>query len=104
MAHNIEIHADGTASFASARIDAWHRLGTVTRDVMTAEEAMATAYLSGLNVRKLALTAAEVNGTGVTSLEVPGQFAPARTNPKSGATEILGVVGSGYTPVQNEEH
>lgn len=32
MAHGIEIHADGTASFVSAREDAWHRLGTVTQD------------------------------------------------------------------------
>jgi phage/plasmid-like protein (TIGR03299 family) len=104
MAHNIEIHADGTASFASARVDAWHRLGTITRDAMTAEEAMANAYLSGWNVRKLGLTATEISENGVTSLAVPDQFATARTNPKTGTTDVLGVVGERYEPVQNEEH
>ena len=35
MAHEIETFTDGTAAFASARTDAWHQLGTVTRDCLT---------------------------------------------------------------------
>jgi phage/plasmid-like protein (TIGR03299 family) len=104
MPHHIEIHGDGTASFASARIDAWHRLGTIARDAMTAEEAMNLAYLSGWDVRKLPLTTTEVTERGVTSIELPDQFATVRTNPKTSGTEYLGVVGANYTPVQNEQH
>ena len=104
MAHLIEQFTDGTAAFASARTDAWHRLGTVTKGAMTAEEAMNTAYLAGWNVRKLPLTATAMDDNGVTSIELPDQFATARNNPKTGSVEYLGVVGSGYTPVQNEEH
>src|SRR6266568_1794524 len=104
MAHMLEEHADGTVSFASAREDAWHHLGTVTNNAMTAEEAMSTAFLSGWNVRKLGLTATEITETGVTSLELPDQFATVRTSPKSGRTEYLGVVGAQYEPVQNEQH
>lgn len=104
MAHLIEQFTDGTAAFASARTDAWHRLGTITKGAMTAEEAMSAAYLAGWNVRKLPLTATAMDDNGVTSIELPDQFATARNNPKTGSVEYLGVVGSGYTPVQNEEH
>lgn len=104
MAHELEMHADGSVSFASAREDAWHQLGTVTAGAMTAEEAMSTAYLSGWDVRKLELTATEISDHGVTTVAVPDQFATVRTHPKTRATETLGVVGRNYVPVQNEEH
>ncbi len=45
----------------------------------------------------------EVTEDGVTSIEAPG-FATVRTNPFSGKPEALGVVGGGYTPLQNEDH
>jgi hypothetical protein len=51
----------------------------------------------------LPLTTAEVSEGGVTPIEVPG-FATVRTNPFTGAPEALGVVGGGYTPLQNEDH
>lgn len=104
MAHLIEQFADGTAAFASARMDAWHRLGTVTAGAMTAREVMDTAYLAGWNVRKLPLTATALDDNGVTAITLPDRSATARTNPKTGQVEYLGVVGTGYTPVQNEEH
>jgi len=37
-------------------------------------------------------------------LPVPDQFATVRTNPVSGGVDVLGVVGRGYTVIQNEEH
>ena len=37
--HHIEQFADGSAAFAS-RLDAWHRLGIVTRACMTGAEVM----------------------------------------------------------------
>lgn len=103
MAHEIETH--GTAAAAVfARTDAWHRLGTTVHDrAFTAEDAMRLGHLGGWQVRKLPLTAAEVTDAGVTPIEVPG-FATVRTNPFTGAPEALGVVGGGYTPLQNEDH
>ncbi|WP_171908589.1 DUF932 domain-containing protein [Streptomyces nanshensis] len=100
----IEKFRDGTAAFASARESAWHRLGTVTTDAMTAEDAMQKAYLGGWNVRKIALTGAEITDDGVESVEFPEHFGTVRTHPKTGKPEWLGVVGTDYQPVQNEEH
>nr|WP_107905345.1 DUF932 domain-containing protein [Streptomyces chartreusis] len=104
MAHEIEQFTDGTAAFASANVSAWHKLGTVTEGAMTAEEAMELASLSGWNVRLLPLTATEITTDGTTPVEVPQHYATARTHPKTGHTQTLGVVGSDYHPVQNEEH
>ncbi|MFI9040943.1 DUF932 domain-containing protein [Streptomyces sp. NPDC053726] len=104
MAHQIEQFTDGTAAFASANTSAWHKLGIVTDGAMTAEDAMRLASLSSWNVRLLPLTATEITDNGTTPVEVPQHFATARTHPKTGRTETLGVVGSDYHPVQNEEH
>lgn len=104
MAHNLDQIAEGIHSFVSARENAWHRLGTVLESTFTAEEAMTHAHLGGWNVRKLPLTATQLDENGVTSIEVPGQFATVRTNPITGAVEPLGVVGTRYTVIQNEEH
>lgn len=107
MAHQIETHQteQGTqAAAVFARKDAWHRLGTTVRDrAFTAEEAMTLGHLGGWNVRKMPLTATEVTEDGVTSINAPG-FATVRTNPFTGHPEALGVVGRGYTPLQNEDH
>jgi len=102
MAHALEQFSDGSTGFVSAREDAWHKLGTVTPDALTAEDALSAARLGGWNVRKLSLTARELSDDGVTSYEVDRFYATARTNPVSGATDILGVVGETYHPIQNE--
>ena len=103
MSHEIETHGTQAAA-VFARKDAWHRLGTTVRDrAFTAEEAMRLGHLGGWDVRKLPLTTAEVSEGGVTAIEVPG-FATVRTNPFTGEPEALGVVGGGYTPLQNEDH
>ncbi|MFD7284019.1 DUF932 domain-containing protein [Streptomyces sp. NPDC059862] len=104
MAHEIEQFTDGTAAFVSANESAWHKLGTVTDGAMTAEEAMRLASLDNWNVRLLPLTATEITADGTTPVEVPQHFATARTHPKTGRTQTLGVVGTDYHPVQNEEH
>lgn len=104
MAHQIETHGNRSAAIF-AREDAWHRLGTTMPDAFTAEEAMTIGHLGGWDVRKLPVTATEITEHGVTTLEVPDQFAVARTNPFTRATEILGgPVGAAYAPIQNEEH
>jgi phage/plasmid-like protein (TIGR03299 family) len=103
MAHQIETHGRQAAALF-ARTDPWHRLGTtVAGEAFTAEDAMTLGHLGGWRVRKVPLTAAEIGADGVTTMDVPG-FATVRTNPFTGAPEALGVVGAGYTPLQNEEH
>jgi len=97
MAHEIEEFNDGTAAFFSAREDAWHRLGTVTTDCLTAQDVMTVAYLGGWDVRKEALQAVE------SGAPVPNKFATTRLHPKTGNREVLGTVGKAYQVVQNEQ-
>lgn len=105
MAHELETWSDGSASFVSARQHGWHRLGTVLPAEFDAAGAMSHAKLGGWNVRKEPLqTAPIISADGVSTLEVPDQFATVRTNPVTGRPDVLGVVGRGYTPIQNEEH
>jgi hypothetical protein len=107
MAHEIDI-TNGVASFA-ARTDAWHRLGQIVGHAMDAETALAAAHLAGWNVRKMALQVPQepvITDNGVTTpapLPVDDHFATVRTNPITGNIDVLGVVGSKYEPVQNEE-
>lgn len=112
MAHELDI-TNGIASFATARQHAWHRLGVVLEDVFTAEEAMKHAQLGGWDVRKAPLTTTVMTDVGDSEdglniapveLEVPDRYATVRTNPVTGRPEYLGVVGEGYTVIQNEEH
>ncbi|ONI87414.1 hypothetical protein ALI22I_23315 [Saccharothrix sp. ALI-22-I] len=51
MAHEIEIHQDGTAAFVSANTPAWHRLGTVADGPMTVAEALKLGKLADWDVR-----------------------------------------------------
>lgn len=103
MTHHIETHGDKAAAIF-ARKDAWHRLGTtVAGEAFTAEEAMRLGHLGGWDVRKVPLSASLLSEDGVTSIDVPG-FATVRTNPFTHRPEALGVVGSGYRPLQNEAH
>jgi phage/plasmid-like protein (TIGR03299 family) len=96
LSHQLEQHGNQT-SFVSARLDAWHRLGTVLPDVFDAQTALDTAHLSGWNVHKEEMTT-------VGGIIVPEKFANVRTNPYTGDAEVLGVSGTQYVPVQNEEH
>ena len=101
MAHNLDI-TDGTASFVSARQDAWHRLGVTLEDTFTAEDATRHGYLGGWNLRKQPLLTAEDGVPGV--LAVPDRYAVVRDNPVDPARrDVLGVVGESYTVMQNEE-
>ena len=91
MAHQIE-------SFVTANVPAWHQLGTVLPSAFTAQEAMTYGHLGGWNVRKSPLIVAE------TGEPAPDAYATIRDNPLTpGRVDVLGVVGSQYHPVQNEE-
>jgi phage/plasmid-like protein (TIGR03299 family) len=103
VAHELETLANGETAFASARLTAWHRLGQITEDCMTAEEIMSKAWLGGWEVRKIPLQGMEVNAKGVTKIDCPDKWMTVRTNPHSGETEYLGIVGDDYATVQNEQ-
>jgi len=103
VAHELETLANGQTAFASARLSAWHQLGTVTDSCMTAEEVMSKAWLGGWEVRKIPLFGMETTERGVTKVDCPDKFMTVRTNPATGDTEYLGVVGEDYTTVQNEQ-
>lgn len=103
MAHELDI-TEGQASFADARTDAWHGLGQQVGHLMTAEEALREANLAGWNVRKEPVFASIDTGEAEPVMqEVEGKFATVRTNPVNGKPETLGIVGSGYHIIQNEE-
>lgn len=99
MSHALDVNA-GTASFVSARQDAWHQLGTVLPDSFTAEEAMTHGRLGGWNVRKEPIYTL-VNGQ---ELLVPDRYAIVRDNPVvQDLYDVLGDVGKVYHVIQNEE-
>ena len=109
MSHEIST-TNGVASFADSqtdakgRVDAWHKLGTPVGHAMTAQEALDAAHLANWNVRKRPIWAdlREDNVEGVRGLVVPNQFATVFDNPVTKAITPIGVVGSRYTPIQNE--
>jgi phage/plasmid-like protein (TIGR03299 family) len=97
MAHELESQ-NGTVSFASFREPAWHGLGTVFTEEKTTSEMLETANLNGWNVR-------------LEELEIPSALTSdkayqyvVRTNPTDKTqTDVLGIVGERYVPLQNEE-
>jgi phage/plasmid-like protein (TIGR03299 family) len=103
MAHQLEQLANGQTAFASARMHAWHQLGTITDTTMTADEIMTKAFLGGWKVRKIPLQGVETASDGVNLIECPDRWMTVRSNIVDGRTEYLGVVGEEYTVVQNEE-
>ena len=94
MAHELETLANGQTAFASARLPAWHQLGTIADTCMTAEDVMTKAWLGGWDVRKIRLQGIEETTTGaINRVECADKWMTVRTNPATGKTEYLGVVG-----------
>ena len=93
MAHNLE-NRNGKTSFASTQV-AWHGLGQIVKEAMTSKQAIELAGL-GYEVIKVPMNA-EVAGVG--QFPVPDKFATVRTD----NNEVLGVVGTKYTIVQNKD-
>lgn len=105
MAHEIDELAPGVHGFASARVDAWHRLGVTLDSAFDAQQAMDAAHLGSWNVRKLPLYFEDDSPAwDGARIDVADRWATVRTNPVTGGTDYLGTVGSHYTPIQNEEH
>ncbi|KXK59285.1 alpha/beta hydrolase [Micromonospora rosaria] len=103
MPHDLETFADGTTAFASARLSAWHQLGTVTQDTMRAEEIMAAARLGGWGVRTIRTVGVDIVDGVEVQVPADDKRMTVRRNPVTGATEYLGIVGTDYTVVQNEQ-
>ncbi|AER48908.1 hypothetical protein KAMIYU_97 [Mycobacterium phage Kamiyu] len=109
MAHEIDT-TDGVSSFADSRVsangkvDAWHKLGQAVGHAMTADEFLDAAHMRGWDVRKIPLQAnlSEGGDDETEMVDIPGKFVTVRTNPINGKVEPLGVVGSFWTPFQNE--
>ena len=97
MAHDLETQ-NGKVSFASFREPAWHNLGTVFTEEKTTAEMLSLANLDGWNVR-------------LEDMEIPSHLTSdksyqyvLRTNPSENTqTDVLGVVGERYVPLQNED-
>ena len=97
MAHDLE-NQNGKASFASFREPAWHGLGTVFTEEKNTTEILEAANLNGWNVR---LQDMEIPST-LTS-DKSYQYV-LRTNPTNNTqTDVLGIVGERYVPLQNED-
>jgi phage/plasmid-like protein (TIGR03299 family) len=99
MAHELEINeATGEATFASLRQPAWHNLGTVFEQEVNTAEMLKLAHLDNWNVR-------------LEDVAIPEGFESdksysfvSRTNPfNAEQTDVLGVVGERYVPLQNED-
>jgi len=111
MAHAIEEYTDGTAAFFTAREVAWHKLGTVTDNALTAEDALKTAYLDWTVFKSENPVTTMVPMLGDTAMEdgsmeevtFADKFMTYRYHPKTKKADALGVVGNRYTPVQNAE-
>ncbi len=97
MPADLDYRADGTARIAVARTAAWHRMGVLVPDAMTAREALTLAGLDNWNITKQPLTTVGPDGT---PLVVPGRVATVRYS--EGVASVLGVVGEDYTVIQNE--
>ena len=97
MAHDLE-NQNGKTSFASFREPAWHGLGTVFTEEKTTAEMLEAANLNNWNVR-------------LEDMEIPTHLTSdkayqyvLRTNPTDNSqTDVLGVVGERYVPLQNED-
>ena len=101
MSADLDTDDTGTiAAFASANVDAWHRLGVTAKGAMTAQQALELAHLADWNVRKVPAYA-KVGGVYI---PIDQKWATVRDNPfHKGRVDALGVVGRYYEPVQNED-
>ncbi|WP_144118357.1 DUF932 domain-containing protein [Catellatospora sichuanensis] len=103
MAHELETFTNGQTAFASARLSAWHQLGTVTQNTMSANEIMGAALLGNWGVRTIRTVGIDIVDGVEVQIPADDKRMTVRRNPVTGATEYLGVVGTDYTVVQNEQ-
>lgn len=101
MSAEIYINKDGKASMLSGNnVTPWHGLGKVIKGLATAEQVIKHAGLDFKveKVPEIVKLPLGKDGRRVEK-EVPNRFAVVRTD----TYDILGSVGSAWTPLQNEE-
>lgn len=103
MAHEITIRKDGKAEAAYANEPAWHKLGTVVKGTMNAEDAFKTAHLDW-EVEKKPVLFERTPQEGELIVEgergtFPNRFVTIRTD----NSQPLGLVSDKYKIVQNIE-
>jgi phage/plasmid-like protein (TIGR03299 family) len=91
VSHNIEITKRG-ASIAFTGETPWHRLGQKIKEAFDAKTALKEARLD-FTVEKTPIACADTRAV------IPNRFAVRRTDTK----DVLGLVGSSYTPCQNRD-
>ena len=99
MSHEIETH-EGQAAFYSTQRE-WHHGLTqhaVVPEGLSPLDAMASAHLTGWNVRKTPLS----TRVGSSYLRVPDRYAIIRDNPFTTEPEVLGDASEKYHAWQNE--
>lgn len=82
-----------------ARKPAWHGLGTVVEEALTAQQALEAADLEWRVDLFPVFTVAAHGETSEVTIPIEDKFAVVRDSDLS----VLGVVGGRYTPVQNNE-
>lgn len=107
MPSNIETFEDGTAAFVSNREVPWHKLGTITDNALTAEEALKLAYLDArVYVSEEPISTqvpSKEKGSSLTTIVHKDKFLTYRYHPKTQRPESLGCVGNKYVPIQNTD-
>ena len=102
MSHELEQREDGTFSYVGAREEAWHGLGKTYKDVDGLTVAQVLADLEVGQIITAPAQATFVTEHGVTTVEDPSRKMTARLRP-DGTITPLGVVGEGYTVVDEAE-
>jgi phage/plasmid-like protein (TIGR03299 family) len=99
--------SNGVFNYADSRSDAWHQCGQLGQGEMTPGHALAAAYMCNWNVRKVPLfgdlTSDDYAVFPQSRVAIPRQFAIVRTDPVRGVVVPIGVAGTVFEPVQNEE-
>lgn len=103
MSHELDMRANGVAAMFSVRETPWHRLGTVIQDIPTIEEAL---HLGGLDFHvetQPIFTKRHVLLEDGDSFEKTEEIEGFKATMRMDRHEVLGVVGSRYTPLQNRD-
>ncbi|WP_410967244.1 hypothetical protein, partial [Salmonella sp. SAL4436] len=85
----LETFANGQTAFASARLSAWHQLGTVSLRTMKAEEIMAAALLGNWGVRTIRTVGIDVIDGVAYQIPADDKRMTVRRNPVTAQTEYL---------------
>jgi phage/plasmid-like protein (TIGR03299 family) len=107
MAHEITIRENGRAEAFYAGTPAWHGLGTVVENAPNSAEAMKLAGMLWEVEQRPIYTVAEFEDIDPDGDEIIRkeriQIADKVANVRADNNVVLGVVGKGYTPVQNAD-